>query len=68
MDQVTTSLGISYLAGSQPKSLIEWNAQYEAQSLRHDWWFKAGAAVIRMVRSAVETISQPATAPQPAHA
>lgn len=69
MDALNTALGFGYARKIQPKSLVEWNAQYEAMSLRHDWWFKAGAAVIRTVRSAIETLStQPATAPQLAHA
>ena len=69
MDQLSTTIGISCLAGNQPKSLIEWNAQYEANDIRQDWWFKAAAAVVRMVRSAVETVAtQPATAHQLAHA
>jgi hypothetical protein len=69
MEQITTSIALRCLAGNRPKGLIEWNAQYEAQSLRHDWWFKAGAAAIRAIRSAIEAIiNQPATAPQLAHA
>jgi hypothetical protein len=48
MDPFSSTIGISSLATRQPKSLIEWHAQHETQSLRHDWWFKAGATVIRM--------------------
>ena len=69
MDQLSTSIGISCLANRHPKSLIEWNAQYEALSVQHDWWFKASVALVRRVRSAVKTIAtQPATASQLAHA
>jgi hypothetical protein len=67
MDQITTSLGISYLAGSQPKSLIDWNAQYEALTVENDWWFKAAVAVARWVRtSAIARATAPT--PQLAHA
>jgi hypothetical protein len=69
MDQLITSIGISCLAPNQPRSLIEWNAQYEAQSFRHDWWFRAGAALVRITRSAIKTsATRPATASQLAHA
>jgi hypothetical protein len=69
MDQIITSIAVSCLAPNRPKSLIEWNAQYEAQSLRHDWWFRAGAAFVRIIHSAVTTgATQPATATQLAHA
>ena len=69
MDPFSTVIGMSILASPRPKSLIEWNAQYEALSVRNDWWFKAGAALAVWVRSTVEFIADAiAPARQPARA
>lgn len=64
MDAINTALGLSYRSDAQPRSLVEWNAQYEALSLENDWWFKAAVAVARWVRSGAAAISTP-TAPVP---
>jgi hypothetical protein len=64
MDQLSTSIGISYFRDRQPQSLEAWNAQYEALSFENDWWFKTAVAVGRSVRAAFETIAR-ATAPAP---
>ena len=53
MDQLSTAIGISNLNGTYPKSLTEWNAQYEALSFQQDWWFKAGAALANWVRASI---------------
>jgi beta-xylosidase len=62
--------GTLYLAGDRkPLSLVEWNTQYESFSIKNDWWFKAGAAVVRLIRTSATQIAR-ATAPasQLAHA
>ena len=51
MDPISTSIGISFVSGGQPKTLEQWNARYEAMSLEQDWWFKAGTALVRWLRS-----------------
>jgi hypothetical protein len=65
MDQLTTGLGIAHLVDDrQPKSLVEWNAQYEALSVRNDWWFRAAAAAISWISTAFADVTR-ATAPAP---
>jgi hypothetical protein len=63
MDQVSSTIGLSALRDLQPKSLTEWNAQYEAMSLEGDWWFKAGVALVGWVRSAANLAANFAAAP-----
>lgn len=65
MDQSIMSGGLAHLVTSRsPQSLVEWNAEYEALSVRHDWWFKAAVAVTAWVRSTVAAMAAP-TSPVP---
>ena len=69
MDQVTTALGLAHLVDNRPpRPLIEWIAQHEALSVRNDWWFKAGVAVTRWLRSVAADARRAAFAGQPTHA
>jgi hypothetical protein len=65
MDQLTTALGLAHLVNTpRPTSLADWNAQYEAQSIRNDWWFKACAAAIGWISTSFVAVTG-ATAPAP---
>ena len=58
MDQISTAIGLSNLNERQPMSLAAWNEQYEALSFEHDGWFRAGAAGLRLIRSAIARASR----------
>jgi hypothetical protein len=75
METATFGNGVIYFANNRhPKSLADWNAQYEALSPEQDWWFKAGVALVAWVRSLTVSMARAAgqfstnTAPRAAHA
>ena len=53
MDQLSTAIGLSNFNTRQPKSLADWNAQYEAFSVQQDWWFKAGVSLANWLRHSI---------------
>ena len=69
MDQLSTTVGVSFFNRRQPKSLADWNARYEALSLENDWWFKAAVAFAGWAHAALAAVRRAGTsAPQLAHA
>jgi hypothetical protein len=63
MDPISTSIGLSLVSKSQPETLEQWNARYEAMSLEQDWWFRAGTAAIRFVRTVATRAAEPTATP-----
>lgn len=61
MDAISTALGLTHARPVQPKSLTDWNADYEADSIHNDWWFKAAVAVTGWVRSAIQASANTTT-------
>ena len=69
MDQLSTTVGVSFFNRLQPKSLADWNARYEALSIENDWWFKAAVAFAGWAQTALAAVRRAGTsAPQLAHA
>jgi hypothetical protein len=48
------ALSLALVSNSQPQSLEQWNARYEAMSVECDWWFKAGVAIAAWFRARLE--------------
>lgn len=62
MDALSTACGLSLVSNSQPQTMEQWSARYEAMRIDQDWWFKLGVAIIARVRA---WFARPTTAEQP---
>jgi hypothetical protein len=59
MDPLSTACGFAALAGSnRHQTLEQWNVRYEAMSFEQDWWFKAGSALARRIRSVIASAAE----------
>jgi hypothetical protein len=68
MDTYHTTFGLALTGSSTSLTPREWNARYEAMSFEHDWWFKAGVAVSRWVRSSIAPAFAATATPVPSAA
>lgn len=67
MDALYNAISLNnFRAGRQPKSLVEWNVQYEAMTFENDWWFRAARAFIGQARNLARTLASSMARPTPA--
>lgn len=52
MEAVISAIALGRVGQDRPKTLAEWNAEYDALSIAGDWWFRAGVAISAWIGSA----------------
>ena len=60
MDALCAALGLSLIGRDRRQTPEQWTASYEAMSFGREWWFRAGAALVRWTRSSMARRAVPA--------